>query len=204
MGHSDTVGRKHTEMSMSFNQRLNAALVALESRNGNSEILQELDAVSKRLGIPVTVIGGMAVGAHGYQRFTADIDILIASGAAPQFANTLLQQGRWVDVGNNKLKEKRSGVLLNFCAEGVKAGRVTFPPPEVQTPGVNVASLPLLLSLKVMANRQKDRADVVELIKANNLSEDYLAANVLPLLQNSMDHRLVTALWKMAVKEMGE
>ena len=185
-----------------FEQRLSWALGIVESSKADSTILTQLDALCRQLNIPITIIGGMAVAVHGYPRFTADVDILIKRVDAPRLAQSLLQAG-WVDLGLNKLQDSKTKVLLNFCAEGVRAGRNTFPPPDHSDPGVKVAGLPLLLVLKVKANRHKDRSDVVELIKANKLSKEYLTTNVLPSLP-TIDKKLILTLWQTAIDEQNE
>lgn len=182
-----------------FEQRLNRVLRIAESVTTDSAILSQLNAICHQLDIPITVIGGMAVAAHGYPRFTADIDILIKQTDATRLAQSLMLAG-WMNIGSNKLQNNRTGLVLNICAEGVRAGRSIFPPPDHSDPGVKVAELPLLLILKIRANRHKDRSDVVELIKANQLSKEYLTANVLPSLQ-IMDQKLVLALWQTAIDE---
>lgn len=178
--------------------RLNAALLIMES-GGNSTTLLELDSLCKSLGIPVTVIGGMAVASHGYPRFTADIDLLIRRGDAPRLAMQLLARG-WSDLGENKLSD--GTVTINLCGEGVKAGRMVFPAPLSDVPGVHVADLPLLLVLKLRANRHKDRSDYVELVKRNQLDWNYITAEVLPRLTDPMDRQLAQVLWQTAQDEL--
>ena len=190
-----------SEPPMTIIKRLDNALAIAESDTTKSEALAQLNTLCHKLSIPVTVIGGMAVAAHGYRRFTEDVDILIKRDDAQSLANTLLRAG-WSDIGQNKLKNTRTNIVLQLCGEGVRAGRTVFPAPDHSEPGVTVASLPLLLILKVKANRHKDRTDVVELIKRNQLSEQYIIDNVTPHLA-PIDQKSVLALWQTAKEELG-
>jgi len=185
-----------------FEQRLDHILIMLETGQHESKILTQLDNLCHQLNIPITVIGGMAVTAHGYQRYTADIDILITQQDATTLAKALLQSG-WINIGHNTLQDNNTKVLINFCAEGIKAGRVTFPPPDHTNPGIKIADLPLLIILKIKANRHKDRSDVVELIKANKLTIEFLTTNISPSL-SAIDKQLLQSLWKTAMKEQNK
>ena len=182
-----------------FNNKLNKALVLLEA-NAKSKTLSNLDQITVELGIPTTLIGGMAVAAHGYARFTNDIDILITQNDAKILAQKLIGFG-WVDIGNNKLESPKHNIILNLCAEGVKAGKISFPPPEKSQPGISIASLPLLISLKLKANRHKDRSDIIELIKSNSIDKQYISSQVLPLL-SGLDKQLAMLLLQKALAEL--
>ncbi|HYR28893.1 MAG TPA: hypothetical protein VEU30_10535, partial [Thermoanaerobaculia bacterium] len=74
-------------------------------------VYDALARVAQRLadcGIDYAVIGGMAMAAHGYMRYTADVDILVATesvGAVEQcFADagyTRIAKKKWRDEAAN-------------------------------------------------------------------------------------------------------
>ncbi|MBD3408407.1 MAG: hypothetical protein GF411_19950 [Candidatus Lokiarchaeota archaeon] len=181
-------------------EKINKALLLIENNINNKSItLNHLNDASTNLDIPITIIGGMAVAEHNYPRYTNDIDILVRTKDVSRLANYLLQTNQYTDIGQNKLLHN-NGIIVNFCAEGVKAGSVIFPPPSHQH-GLEVADLPLLLILKTEANRYRDRADVIELIKRNNLSIDYLKHKVIPHIKQATSKRKLLALYSKAIKE---
>lgn len=177
---------------------LNSALLLVESGN-NSKLLGILQSAATELSIPIYIIGGMAVANYGYQRFTNDIDILIYTNDSSNLANWLFKRG-FVDQGRNHLVN--GPMVINICTPDVVAGTTKFPPIPSNTPGVKVIDLPRLLAMKLDANRYKDRADFVELVKANKISLDYITNQVAPLVQNQMAKRMATTLWKKAQAEM--
>ena len=103
-------------------------------------------------------------------------------------------------IGHSKFKHIPSGLSINFCPEGVKAGHGKFPKPEGSEPGLHYVKLPSLLAMKIQAKRQKDRGDYVELIKRNTIPWQFIEQEVLPLL-SSMDKKWAEILWKQAQKE---
>lgn len=103
------------------------------------------------------------------------------------------------DIGGNKL---RSGsVEVNIRTPHVKAGSTIFPDLPSGTPGVHIIELDMLLAMKIEANRYKDRADYVELVKANSLGLDYIQTKVVPLIRNAMGKEMAVVLWKKAKEE---
>jgi hypothetical protein len=183
---------------MNLEQKLDKALSIAENNQYHSELMTVLNTQANKLKIPMTSIGGMAVAAHGYRRFTNDIDILITKDDATKLATALLNTKQFTNIGQNKLQHK-NGSIVNLCVEKVKAGNTIFPPPESNTPGLTVASLPLLLHLKIKANRHKDRTDIIELIKANHLTQEYL--NNIALNLRPIERKLLTQLYKIAKQE---
>jgi hypothetical protein len=182
-----------------FKSKLNKALLVAEGKlDDKSNILHDLETVSKSMNIPMTIIGGMAVAAHNYPRYTNDIDIIVKSSDAKKLADYLLSIN-YEDIGQNKLKHV-DGAIVNICAEGVHAGSLSFPAPQ-NISGVSIADLPFLLALKSEANRYKDRADVVELIKRNNLTANYIEQQVIPLIRNQISKMRIRKLLEAAIKE---
>ncbi len=64
-----------------------------------------------------------------------------------------------------------------------------------------VVDLPLLLALKAEAGRYKDRADIVELIKRNKLSLNYIEELVIPLIKHEINKQKIIVLHHDAMEE---
>lgn len=121
------------------------------------EILRRAEQVSAQLGalgIPHALVGGLAVGVHGYPRGTKDVDFLVGSEAFAslepllQFREELSEIVRAgetdimsVPVGHGELAEE-----LGMGEE------------------VPVISLPGLVLMKLLAFRPRDREDVRALL----------------------------------------
>lgn len=119
------------------------------------------DFLEKEYRIKPLLVGGMAVQYHGYSRFTEDIDILLSR----EDYNTLLEDEK-IKFGQLKIKP---GVQVDVLC----GGKDNNPNPEIVRDGdYYYPTFEGLVYLKLISNRIKDRADVVELIKAKNFDED--------------------------------
>lgn len=118
--------------------------------------------------IPSLVVGGFAVQEHGYARFTADVDLVVPDVQAAR---------EWLSIG--EFKE------VNLLPGGgsVGPGPLKLPTPSVVSATPRIADLETLLEIKLSSymgspgSRLKDAADVVELIKANDLPREYPVAS---------------------------
>lgn len=153
---------------------------------GQGRVQQSLKRITRRLnelGIPYAVAGGMALFAHGYQRFTDDIDILISRDDLQKVHEELDGRG-WVRPfsTSKNLRDAQSGVRIEFLISGGypgdgKSKPVTFPSPAdvaVEIGGIKYVSLSAFVELKLASgltgqNREKDLVDVSELIMALGL-----------------------------------
>ena len=132
------------------------------------------------LGIPYAVAGGMSLVAHGYDRTTVDVDILL-SEAGLQRVHAELEGLGYVPpfAGSKNLRDTTSGVRIEFLIAGQFPGDgkpkpVAFPDPaeaSVDIGGVRYLRLEKLVELKLAsgmtaAHRLKDLADVQELVRA--------------------------------------
>lgn len=112
-----------------------------------------------RLGIRHAFAGGLAVGAHGYVRATDDVDFLVAEDAFEEHEGGIVtfRPGVPIDVG---------GVRIDYLtvANLGPAARAALQAPETHD-GLPVVSLEALVTMKLAANRMRDRADVTELLK---------------------------------------
>lgn len=138
-------------------------------------ICQRLD----ELGIPYAVVGGMALFAHGFRRFTEDVDIIVTREALKEIHERLEGRGYLKPFEKSKnLRDTEDGVRIEFIVSGGFPGDgkpkpVAFPRPEtvsVEIDGIWYANLSTLVELKIasgMTNRDrlKDLGDVQALIK---------------------------------------
>ena len=144
------------------------------------EIARRLDA----LGVPYAVAGGMALVAHGYDRTTVDIDVLVTESGLSTIQERLVGLGyRPVLEGSRKqIRDTERGVRVEFLVAGEFPGdgkpkAVAFPDPtgsSVEIGGVRYLRLPTLIDLKLASGishpgRLKDLADAQELIRARDL-----------------------------------
>jgi hypothetical protein len=134
------------------------------------EALRLSRAALRAAGIRHVVIGGLAVGAHGYPRNTRDVDFLVGPEAFVQHASGIVTLAPAVPFQAN-------GVAIDYLSptaeEGFLAGLLDGPP------GAMVGA-PALIYLKLKSPRHKDRTDVIELIKAGidvEVCRAYLAEN---------------------------
>ncbi|CAK9037496.1 Uncharacterized protein SCF082_LOCUS22192 [Durusdinium trenchii] len=171
---------------------LEVAKQADEFFMGTSPIHQAMSRLSMALGemnIPFAIAGTMAANAHGYHVTTADVDVLIHREDLAKFKSQHIGLG-WVDKfeGSKNVCDVETGVEIkalitgDFPGDG-KPKPVAFPPPEsvveVSDDGIPYVSLKTLLELKLASgmtapHRMQDFADAMNLIKANNLTQDYV------------------------------
>ncbi len=147
---------------------------------------QTLRTITSRLdslGIDYAVAGGMALVAHGYDRTTVDIDVLLTAQGHQRLREVLEGLGYLPPFKNSKnLRDTQTGVTIEFLITGQYPGDgkpkpVAFPDPAkaaVEIDGIRYVSLPALIELKLASGmtapgRLKDLADVQELIRALKL-----------------------------------
>jgi hypothetical protein len=141
----------------------------------------------QELKIPYAVVGGMALVAHGYDRTTTDVDILVTSQGLEQTHRALDGLGYVPPFkGSKHLRDTETSVRIEFLVAGQFPGDgkpkpVAFPQPaesSVELDGIKYLRLPTLIELKLAsgmsnAGRLKDLADVQELIRVLNLPQDF-------------------------------
>ena len=156
---------------------------------GASPIHAAMKRLAKTLGemqIPFAIAGAMAANAHGHQRTTADVDILIRREDLARFKQRHLGLG-WVNKfeGSKNFRDTINDVDIDILMVGAYPGDgkpkpVAFPEPEAVSEfrdGIPYVSLRTLLELKLAsgmtaAHRLQDLADVIQLIRANQLPLD--------------------------------
>ena len=139
------------------------------------------------LGIPHAVAGGMALVAHGYDRTTVDVDLLVTPEGLKRAHEELSGRGYVPPFeGSRQLRDAEHGVRIEFLVTGGFPGDgkpkpVAFPDPaaaSTEIGGIRYVTLRVLIELKVasgMTNpgRLKDLADVQELIRGLRLERAF-------------------------------
>lgn len=152
--------------------------------------LAQITGDLKEHGIDYMVIGAVALMAHGYPRFTEDIDLVLTVDGLEQFHKELIGLGYAPAFpgARKRIRSTRDGVTIEVMTTGEYPGDgqpkpVRMPEPKnasVEIDGVRFVSLEKLIELKLASgmtasDRLKDLADVQELIKIKNLSLDFAA-----------------------------
>jgi hypothetical protein len=152
--------------------------------NALAQLCEDLDAH----GIDYMVIGAVALMAHGYPRFTEDIDLVLTREGLDAFHRELIGLGYLpaFEGARKRLRATRGGVPVEVILAGEYPGDgrpkpVSFPEPasaSVEMDGVRVVTLERLIELKLASgmtatDRLKDLADVQELIKARALGREF-------------------------------
>jgi hypothetical protein len=150
--------------------------------------LTQLCSDLKRQKIDYMVIGAVALMAHGYPRFTSDIDLVMTPEGLEVFHRELIGLGYApaFQGARKRLRSTRDGVSIEVLTSGEYPGDgkpkpVSFPVPataSIEIDGVQIVTLEKLVELKLASgmtapDRLKDLADVQELIKARGLDSDF-------------------------------
>lgn len=152
-------------------------LIAAVHRPGEQQsefdrVLDVLKDLSRKEGIPLAIIGGMAAIKYGYLRYTKDIDLVAGRPhldtlirVAPKYGIEVI----WHDPhGWHKLEFAR--VRIEVVPEGAKPNRDA--PTTISGPlqlgvsrGADYASLEGWIETKLGSGRRQDQADVVQVLK---------------------------------------
>ncbi|MGH9464396.1 MAG: hypothetical protein ACRD0X_02035 [Thermoanaerobaculia bacterium] len=161
-----------------------------EFHMGESNVHQALAQLAQRLAsldIPYAIVGALALNAYGVRRATVDVDILLAPEGLRRFKEAALGRG-YVErlPGGRGLRDTAHGVDVDIVVTGEYPGDgrekpVAFPDPAecaVRGDSFSLVPLPLLVDLKIASgmtarHRLRDLADVIELIRANDLAREF-------------------------------
>lgn len=161
-----------------------------EFHMGESNVHQALTQLAERfasLDIPYAIIGALALNAYGYRRATVDVDVLLTPDGLRRFKEAALGRGYLEKLpGSRGLRDTTHGVDVDVVLTGEYPGDgrekpVSFPDPgecAVRGESFSLVSLPSLVELKIASgmtapHRLRDLADVIELIRANDLARDF-------------------------------
>lgn len=160
-----------------------------EGKGAVQETLRAITQKLDELGIPYAVAGGLALFAHGYRRFTEDVDILVTQEGLATIHEKLEGLGYISPFPASKsLRDASTKVKIEFLVTGGYPGDgkpkpVAFPNPasaSVELDGIRFLNLSTLINLKLASgmtapHRIRDLSDVLELIKALSLPEGLAA-----------------------------
>lgn len=158
-------------------------------KKGNvHQTLFAITAKLKELSIPYAVAGGMTLVAHGFERVTVDVVILINPAGLKKIHEQLEGLG-YVSpfAGSKNLKDTATGIRIEFLVAGQFPGDgkpkpVAFPDPataSIEIGGIHYLGLPNLIELKLASGltggiaRLKDFANVISLIQTLKLPKDF-------------------------------
>src|SRR5262245_28846145 len=151
------------------------------------ETLRSLAVTLDTEGIDYALVGGMALVAHGYRRFTEDIDLLVTPENLDRFRERCLGRGYLPAFPGaaKTFKDTQTGVRIEMLTTGEYPGDgkpkpVRFPDPQdvaFEREGLKIIRLEPLIELKLAsglsaAHRLKDLSDVQDLIQKLDLPLD--------------------------------
>jgi len=155
-----------------------------------NKTLARLSSDLEERGIDYMVIGAVALLAHGYPRFTEDIDLVMTAEGLQKFHEELVGLGYAPAFpgARKRLRSTSDNVSIEVMTTGEYPGDgkpkpVSMPKPaeaSTQIDGIKFVTLEKLIELKLASgisapDRLKDLADVQELIKIRKLGADFAA-----------------------------
>jgi hypothetical protein len=166
---------------------------AAVERGADKPVVEVAKEASERLrirGVPHALIGGLAVAAHGFERYTKDVDVLVPSDRRDILKTVSRSTIHGLDfkpgVPLRGVSYHRRGVAVDVVLPLAPAA---FLDEELGVPGpgeIPVLKAPALVFLKLLSRRAKDDADVIELLKAGLSPEPvrrYLEEHALELVE---------------------
>jgi hypothetical protein len=146
--------------------------------NRFTRAMNALRRVAEKADAPLAIVGGLAAIHHGVSVATLDIDIVVASDQLDQLLEAAIEEGfvvkRRSPRGWHALEfpDVEGAVSVEFIPSGEKSPRdpdyapPTPSPSELGVPaGLDFATFPAWVALKLVANRDKDRYHVMEALK---------------------------------------
>ncbi len=169
--------------TVGFMDRLKEIGMFFQKRSPQHQAMRRLARRLKKAGIAYALMGAMAVNAHGAERTTRDVDILLTAEGLERFRQEFV--GDTYDPVEGRPRrfiERQSGVAVDCLITGRypgsgKPGPFAFPDPteaSQEIEKIRVLTLPQLIQLKLAARRHYDFGDVVFLIRTHNLDESFL------------------------------
>jgi hypothetical protein len=163
---------------LGFWTRLKEIDMFFEGRGREHQAMRRLVRNLKKVGVPYAIVGGMAVNAHGVERTTRDVDVLLTPEGFERFQQAFV--GTDYDrlaTRPRRLVDRRNGVNVDVLLTGRfpgsgRPGPIAVPDPaEVseEIKKIHVLRLTTLIQLKLAVRRHSVFGDVVNLIRAHNL-----------------------------------
>ena len=167
---------------LSFTEQIKEIDMFFEGRDQVHKSLNRLIKKLEKVKIAYAIVGGMALAAHHYRRATNDVGILLSAEGFDEFQRALVPRHYEQQSGRRRrFVDRRNGVTVDILVTGLfpgegKPGPIAFPEPEQVSELADdkrVVNLKTLIELKLAARRHRDFADVVELIRYNDLDESF-------------------------------
>jgi hypothetical protein len=136
----------------------------------------------EKAGISYVLVGGLAVNAHGHERMTKDVDVLMTREGFKKFCQELVPRLYDRDPRRSRrFVDRKTQRTIDVLVTGMFPGRgepgpIAFPDPGMVAElirDIRVVNLTTLIQLKLAARRHQDFADVVNLIAVHNLDESF-------------------------------
>jgi hypothetical protein len=176
------------ELRESFDFALREAGAYFMKKGRLHESLHRLSARLEAEKIAYALVGGMALGEHGYVRMTEDVDVLLTPEGLQAFQQRLVGRGYVATHpgATRTFRDTESGVRIKLLVTGEfpddgKPKPVSFPDPAeaiVDADHLRVLPLARIVELKLASgmtapHRLRDLADVQELIKSRGLDDSF-------------------------------
>lgn len=146
------------------------------------DTLHRLQAALEEHDIRYVVIGATAMGVHQFRRATEDVNLCMRAADLEKFRQQLVgKRYQSVEGRPRRFYDPETQVTFDILVADKLAGRtdknktVRFPDPDeaIILHGLPTVTLDRLIALKLVTWRHKDFADVISLIRANDLREDF-------------------------------
>src|SRR5271155_1857574 len=145
-----------SDRPFSFMKRLQEVGMFFQKRSPQHQTMRRLGRRLKKAGIAYAVMGGMAVNAHGAERTTKDVDILLTPEGLERFRKEFVgEEYEQVHGRPRRFVERQSGVIVDCLVTGRypgsgKPGPFAFPDPteaSQEIDKIRVITLPQLIQL---------------------------------------------------------
>jgi hypothetical protein len=166
----------------SFNKRLKEIGRFFQQRDQVHKAMNRLVKRLQKAKIAYAIMGGMAVNAHGHQRTTADVDLLVTPEGLAEFRRRFVPKNYdIIPQRTRRFTDRKNHVTIDFLVMGLypgsgQPGPIAFPDPSAVAETIAdkaVVNLATLIQLKLAARRYQDFADVVSLIRIHSLDESF-------------------------------
>ena len=166
----------------SFDERVKEIAMFFQGKDEVHKTMGRLVRRLEKANIPYAIVGGMAVNARGYERTTKDLDVLLSVVGFAEFRRQFVPKHyEQVPRRPRRFVDRANQVMIDFLVTGKfpgtgQPGPITYPDPADVSEVINkksVVNLETLVQLKLAARRYQDFADVVALIRFNELDETF-------------------------------
>jgi hypothetical protein len=168
----------------SFQQRLKEIGMFFQGKDPVHLTMNRIAADLEGASIPYAIVGGMAVNAHRHPRTTDDVDVLLTRESFAEFSRLFVPtKYKKLPKRIKRFMDPVNGVTFDILITGLfpgngKPGPIAYPDPAAVSEvieKIRVVDLATLIQLKLAARRHQDFADVVNLIRVQNLDESFRA-----------------------------